>query len=136
MSDQNKFTYTYSAKRQEELDSIRKKYLPEEENKMALLRRLDKRAETPGLVVSLIVGIAGTLVMGLGMACVMEWADRYFVLGIVIGIVGMACMGISYPLYTRITKKNRARIAPQILKLTRELSGGTVSKENGEARAD
>ena len=36
------FTYTYSAKQQEEIRNIRKKYLPREEDKMEQLRRLDR----------------------------------------------------------------------------------------------
>ena len=40
------FHYTYSAKQQEEIQNIRKKYLPPEqgEDKMAQLRRLDQSA--------------------------------------------------------------------------------------------
>ena len=35
------FTYTYSAKQQEEIRNIRSKYLPKEEDKMEQLRRLE-----------------------------------------------------------------------------------------------
>ena len=40
------FTYNYSAERQSEIDAIRKKYLPpeEQENKLEQLRKLDARA--------------------------------------------------------------------------------------------
>ena len=38
----NTFHYTYSAKQQEEVQRIRKKYLPPEEDKMEQLRRLDR----------------------------------------------------------------------------------------------
>lgn len=34
---ENTFEYTYSAKRQEEIEAIRKKYMPKEEDKMELL---------------------------------------------------------------------------------------------------
>ena len=55
------FNYTYSAKQQEEIRSIRKRYLPKEpqEDKMEQLRRLDQSATKKGTVVSLIVGIIG-----------------------------------------------------------------------------
>ena len=36
------FRYTYSAKDQEEIRSIRQKYVPREEDKMERLRRLDR----------------------------------------------------------------------------------------------
>ena len=118
------FHYTYSARQQEEIRNIRKKYLPQEpkEDKMEQLRRLDRSAAKKKTRVSLIVGIAGCLLLGVGMCCTMVWTDRLFIPGIIIGIVGIIAVTISYPLYTHITRKERERIAPQILKLTEELS--------------
>ena len=118
------FHYTYSARQQEEIRNIRKKYLPQEpkEDKMEQLRRLGRSAAKKGTRVSLIVGIAGCLLLGVGMCCTMVWTDRLFIPGIIIGIVGIIAVTISYPLYTHITRKERERIAPQILKLTEELS--------------
>lgn len=118
------FHYTYSARQQEEIRNIRKKYLPQEpkEDKMEQLRRLDRSAAKKGTRGSLIVGIAGCLLLGVGMCCTMVWTDRLFIPGIIIGIVGIIAVTISYPLYTHITRKERERIAPQILKLTEELS--------------
>ena len=55
------FQYTYSAKQQQEIDSIRKKYLPPEEDKMEQLRRLDRAAAKKGAVVSTVIGIIGCL---------------------------------------------------------------------------
>ena len=53
------FTYTYSAKEQEEIKKIRDKYAPprKEETPMEQLRRLDESATRGATVVSLIVGI-------------------------------------------------------------------------------
>lgn len=44
------FHYTYSARQQKEIENIRKKYLPREENKMELLRRLDRSTSKKGMV--------------------------------------------------------------------------------------
>lgn len=116
------FTYTYSAKNQEEVKAIRQKYIPREEDKMEQLRRLDQSATKQGTIVSIIVGVIGTLVMGTGMSLCMVWTD-YFVLGIIVGIVGMAGVALAFPLYTRITKKQREKLAPQIKALSDELLG-------------
>jgi len=116
------FEYTYSAKQQEEIERIRKKYLPKEENKMELLRKLDKDVTKPGMICSLVIGIIGCLLFGMGMCCVLVWTESFFTVGIVIGIVGMAVMGAALPVYQKITAKERKRIAPQILALTEELS--------------
>ncbi len=115
------FHYTYSAKQQEEVKRIRQKYIPREENKMEQLRRLDQSATQKGTVVSLIVGIFSALVLGIGMSCALVWSDTLFVPGIVIGVVGIAGVSLAYPLYTYITKKEREKIAPEILRLTDEL---------------
>ena len=121
MKDDNGFSYTYSAKQQAEIENIRKKYLPKEEDKMEQLRKLDRSAHSPGITASLILGIVGCLVMGIGMCCCMVWADQWFIQGIVIGIIGMILIASAYPLYNVITQKKRKEIAPKILELTEEL---------------
>lgn len=113
------FSYTYSAKQQEELKHIREKYLPPKESKMEQLRRLDKRAENKGIIWSLCAGIIGTLIMGGGMSLVMVWENMIY--GIPLGVAGLLLVGMAYPLYVRITKKQREKLAPQIIKLTDEL---------------
>lgn len=120
MESNEKFEYTYSAKQQAELENIRKKYLPHEETKMERLRRLDESVTRPGTTVSIITGVIGTLIMGFGMCCVMEWS--MFIPGIIIGVVGMLILAAAYPLYNKITQKQREKIAPEILRLTEEIS--------------
>lgn len=115
------FEYTYSAARQEEIDRIRQKYLPKQEDKMELLRRLDKDVTKPGTIRAIILGVIGCLVFGGGMSLVMVFAESYFATGIVVGVVGMLMMAGALPLYRKVTEKERARIAPQILALTEEL---------------
>lgn len=51
----------------------------------------------------------------------MVWADRLFIPGIGIGILGLAGIGITYPLYVNITKKEREKLAPKVMELTNEL---------------
>lgn len=115
------FQYTYSAKEQEELKRIRSKYAPKEENKMELLRRLDAQVTQKATMYSIIVGVIGALILGTGMSCCLVWGGAVFVLGIVIGIIGLAVVGLAYPLYNHTLKKERERIAPEILRLTEEL---------------
>ncbi len=116
------FEYTYSAKQQKEVEEIRKKYLPKEEDKMETLRNLDRQAERPGMIVSLALGIIGSLIFGVGMCCTMVWAEQLFVVGIIVGIIGMVIAGMAYPMYKKITKKQREKVAEQIIALSNELS--------------
>ena len=116
------FNYTYSAKQQEEIQNIRKKYLPRQENKLEQLRRLDQSATKKGTVVSILMGVVGCLLLGIGMCCTMVWMEQLFIPGVIIGVIGIVAIAAAYPLYSRITKKQRQKLAPQILKLTEELS--------------
>ena len=89
---------------------------------MEQLRRLDKSTNRKGTAVSIAVGVIGCLLLGIGMSCTMVWMEQLFILGIVVGVIGIAAIIAAYPIYNRITAKERERLAPQILKLTEELS--------------
>lgn len=113
------FTYTYSAPRQEELRRIREKYLPREEDKLDTVRRLDRAATNRGVMAALVAGVPGALVLGVGMSCAMVWG--MYVLGCIVGVVGMAGIAAAYPLYNRVLKTEQEKNAPEILRLTDEL---------------
>ena len=117
------FEFTYSAKQQKEVEKIRNKYVSKEESKMEKLIRLDKQAERPGTIASIVVGVLGSLILGVGMSCTLVWNNslEIFIAGIVIGIVGMIVVGMAYPIYKKITKKERAKIAEEIIALSNEL---------------
>ncbi|MDU7474618.1 MAG: hypothetical protein E7L01_15000 [Paenibacillus macerans] len=122
MENENKtFTYMYSAKQQEEVNSIRQKYIPKEENKMEQLRKLDKSTETPGTIISIIVGAIGVLLIGVGLCCTLLWINAMLIPGIVVGVIGIAGVALAYPLFNFITKKQRKKLAPQIMRLSQEL---------------
>lgn len=123
MENKESFSYTYSAAQQQEVEQIRKKYLPEttEEDKLARLRRLDESCTGKATALSLIVGVVGALLLGVGMCCTMVWGGGWFIPGIVIGVVGIGVLCCAYPLYNHVLEKERQRIAPEILRLTEEL---------------
>ena len=124
MENKESFNYNYSAAQQNEIKRIREKYVPnvpDAESKMERLRRLDESAAKPGMIAALIIGVIGTLVMGVGMCCTMVWGDRLFAVGIVVGVLGMGLIGAAYPVYSFITKKRREKIAPEVVRLADEL---------------
>ena len=132
MEQKDTFNYTYSAKEQEEIKKIRQRYAAPEEkeiDKMEQLRRLDASVTKKGSIVALVIGIIGALIMGTGMSLVMtnlgeilgSLANLAMPIGITLGVVGMVLVALAYPLYNRITQKERERIAPEILRLTDEL---------------
>ena len=117
------FSYTYSAREQEEVKQIREKYQPTEqrEDKMEQLRRLDQSVTQKGTMVSIIIGVIGSLLLGIGMCCTMVWAGIWFIPGIIVGVIGIGVVASAYPAFIRVTRKERERIAPEILRLTEEL---------------
>ena len=122
------FSYTYSASEQAEIRSIREKYTekPREESSMERLRRLDARPTQRAQTVSLILGVVGVLILGIGMSLIMSefgeilGAYRHLALpvGILIGGVGGALVALAYPVYHWILKRERRKVAPEILRLT------------------
>ena len=115
------FQYSYSAKQKEEIKRIRSKYEAPQEDKMAYLRRLDESATRKGTIVSIVLGVIGTLVLGVGMCCILVWQNTWFLPGIVIGLLGIVGLSAAYPVFMQITKKEREKIAPEILRITEEL---------------
>lgn len=121
MENHPSFEYTYSAQEQEEINRIREKYLPpkERETKMEQLRRLDAGVYQKATAWSLVLGILSTLVMGVGMCCCLVW--NLYGLGIPVGVLGIVGMSLAYPVYNWLIRREREKIAPQILKLSEEL---------------
>ena len=120
------FRYTYSAKEQSEVEAIRKKYLPPEENKMEQLRKLDRSATGKAQAWAIALGIIGTLILGTGMSLCMTELSGFLggtamFVGIPVGLVGIVLVALAYPVYNKILKKERQRIAPEVLRLTEEL---------------
>ena len=124
--ENHSFEYTYSAQRKQEVEAIRSKYLPKEEDKMDRLRRLHSIPTQKAQAASIAVGIIGALILGSGMSlCMTELGAALghfaMVLGILTGLVGMVLIACAYPAYCVILKKERQKIAPEILQLTEEL---------------
>ena len=124
--ENNSFEYTYSAQRQQEVEQIRKAYLPREEDKLEQLRRLHSIPTHKAKASSIAIGIIGALILGTGMSLTMTdlgaALGHYAMgLGILTGLLGMVLVALAYPVYNRVLKKQRQRIAPEILRLSDEL---------------
>lgn len=123
------FNYTYSAVEQDEIKKIREKYQPKVEDDMSKLRKLDAEVTNKATMNSLVIGIIGALIMGTGMSFVMTDLGTVFglqgnlnlVVGIIVGLVGLVLAGVAYPMYVKVLKRERAKAAPEILRLTEEL---------------
>ena len=119
--ENNTFSYNYSAARNKEVESIRKKYMPSEENKLDTLKKLDLRVQSAGMIEGLSLGIVGALVFGIGMCFFLDvfagaaWTSVLFM------IIGTLIMIPAYPIYRRIARKTKEALAPEILRLSEEI---------------
>ena len=104
---------------QEEIRRIREKYQPRETSKLERLRELDRSVTRKGTAAALTLGVLGLLILGTGMSLCLVWA--MYLPGIPLGLAGMALAGMAYPVCQRINRRERERLAPEILRLTEEL---------------
>ena len=94
---------------------------------MQQLRNLDAGVHRKGSVASLVTGILSALILGIGMSLVMTDIGAAigfvtsFIPGIIIGSIGLVGVCLAYPVYQFVTKRERERIAPEILRLSEEL---------------
>ena len=124
--ENNSFEYTYSAQRQQEVEEIRKAYLPKEEDKMEQLRKLHEVPTKKAQAAAIALGFIGALILGTGMSLCMTdlgavLGNLSMVAGILVGIAGIVLIVLAYPVFKRTLKKEREKIAPEILRLTDEL---------------
>ena len=126
---ESSFKYTYSAKEQDEIKRIRQKYQSQEEDSMTQLRKLDASATSKATVIALVLGIVGALILGMGMSLIMTdlaallgmTGMTNIIVGIITGVLGVILAALAYPVYSKVLKRERERIAPEILRLTDEL---------------
>ena len=107
-------------------EQIANEYAPKDTSKVIALRKLDARAKLPATVFTYSFGIISALVLGVGMCLTMgqigSGTAGSFVLGIVIGIIGMIGMGLNYPVYKRILANGKKKYAFEIMELAKEIS--------------
>ena len=115
------FNYTYSAARNKEVESIRRKYMPHEESKLERLKKLDLRVQMAGTIESLCFGIVGALVFGIGMCFFLDVFAGADWLTLLFCISGVITMLPAYPVYKHIAKKAKAELTPEILRLSEEI---------------
>lgn len=95
-------------------------------SKVVALRKLDARAKLPATIFTYTFGIIAALVTGVGMCFSMNvigsGTTTMFVLGVIVGIVGLAGMGINYPIYKKMLAKGKQKYAYEIIELAKEIS--------------
>lgn len=107
-------------------EQIANDYAPKETSKVIALRKLDTRAKLPSVIFAYSAGIVSALIFGTGMCLAMGQigggTTGSFVLGIVIGVLGMLGLCINYPIYSHILENRKKKYAFEIMELAKEIS--------------
>ena len=107
-------------------EKIASEYAPQETRKVVALRKLDLRAKLPANIFAYTFGVIMALVLGVGMCLSLnvigDGSTTFMILGIVIGIVGIAGVTVNYPIYKRILEKSKKKYAADILALAGEIA--------------
>lgn len=107
-------------------EQLANEYAPKDTSKVIALRKLDTRAKLPATIFTYTFGIITALVTGVGMFLSMRVIGNgsmvMFVLGIIIGIIGLIGMGINYPIYKKLLENGRQKYAFEIMELAKEIS--------------
>ena len=104
---------------------IRTQYMEKTPSELDALRRLDIKVKRPANVFAYIFGSISAIIMGAGMSLVMtDIAESIglggdsMIMGIIVGIVGMAMALLTYPMYKRILNSRKKKYSAEILELS------------------
>ena len=101
-------------------------YSVKKASKVVALKKLDQKAKRPANIFAYTFGIIMTLVLGTGMCLAMKviGGDSMLMtgIGIGVGVVGMAGVGLNYPIYKKILNKGKEKYGSDILKLAKEIA--------------
>ena len=107
-------------------EQLANEYAPKDTSKVVALRKLDAKANLPATIFTYTFGIITALITGVGMCLSMKVIGSGttfpFILGIIIGIIGLVGMGINYPLYKKMLENGKQKYAFEIMQLAKEIS--------------
>lgn len=108
-------------------EQLANEYAPKNTSKVVALRKLDAKAKLLANIFTYTLGVISALVFGTGMCLAMgqigSGTTGSFVLGIIVGILGMVGMGVNYPIYKRIRENGKKKYAFEVMELAKEISG-------------
>ena len=107
-------------------EAIANEYAVKDTRKVVKLKKLDEKAKRPANIFAYTFGIISALVLGVGMCLAMkvigDGSTLHFVLGIIIGLAGIAGVSLTYPIYKKLREKGKQKYASDIIRLANEIS--------------
>ena len=107
-------------------EQLANEYAPKDTSKVVALRKLDAKAKLPATVFTYTLGVIASLILGVGMCLSMKvigsGTTAMFVLGIILGVIGIAGVSVNYPIYKMLLAKGKQKYALEIMELAKEIS--------------
>ena len=109
------------------VQKIRTQYTQKQYTELDELKALDAKVKRPANVFGYTYGSIGAIIMGAGMSLVMTEIGSVIGLanamvpGIAVGVVGLAMVVSTYPIYKKMLNSRKKRYAPQVLALSKKL---------------
>lgn len=107
-------------------EKIAEEYAPKKASKVLALKKLDQKVKNPVNIFAYTFGIVGSLVLGTGMSFAMGVIGNNnttsMVMGIIIGLVGIAMVSINYPIYKKWLSTRKQKYAFEITELAKEIA--------------
>jgi hypothetical protein len=110
------------------VQKIRTQYMEREFTDLDALRALDKKVKFPANVFGYTFGSVGAIVAGAGMSLTMTELGAILgianpmLLGIIIGVIGLAMAGVTYPIYKKILDSRKALYRDEIFALSDKIA--------------
>lgn len=107
-------------------EKIASEYAPKETNKIIALKKLDRKAKQAALIFAYTFGIICSLILGTGMSLAMgvigEDSTTSFIIGIIVGLIGIFGVSINYLFYKKLIEKGKQKYGSDIIRLAKEIS--------------
>lgn len=103
-------------------EHIANEYSKKKESKVIALKKLDSKAKMPASIFAYTNGVIMSLIFGTGMCLSMKVIGNSFILGIILGIIGLLGIIVNYPLYKKILEKSKEKYSYDIIKLAKEIT--------------
>ena len=109
------------------VEKIRNNYQEKtkEQTKLEELKALDRKVKTPARAFAYTYGTIGSLILGTGMTLAMKIIGASITalmpVGIVVGVLGIAMVSTTYPIYQKMLAKRKEKYADSIIEKSNEL---------------
>ena len=107
-------------------EQIANEYSPKKTSKVVALKKLDQKAKKPAEIFTCTFGIIFALILGTGMSLCMgaigSGTTLSMVIGIIVGLIGIAGCSVNYPIYKRMIEKGKQKYGSDIIRLAKEIA--------------